>query len=146
MAASIVDQGWIQPLYYVASKCRVHRVRLHAVRLLERTFHREGIWDANIAARVARKLMEMEEQGFYEAMAEDFTIDSLPTPEDLSLPSLPESQRIRDVEIVLSGQPLDRVFLLCTKTQEDGTDRRIRIAEYHVTSQRWTDVPAPAES
>ena len=147
MAASIEDHGWIQPLYYVASKCRVHRVRLHAVRLLERSFHREGIWDSDIAARVARKIMEMEGRGFYEgSTAEDFTIDSLPTAEDLSLPSLPESQRIRDVGMVLSGQPLDRVLLLCTKTQEDGTDRRIRIAEYHVASQRWTEVHAPAES
>ncbi|KAM0281405.1 hypothetical protein ACHAQH_003527 [Verticillium albo-atrum] len=56
MSRSIVDMGWIPPLYFTAVKCRVHRVRLQAVRLLESTFHREGLWDSRVAACIARKM------------------------------------------------------------------------------------------
>jgi hypothetical protein len=37
MSHSIIDVGWIPPLYYMATKCRIHRIRLHAIRLLECT-------------------------------------------------------------------------------------------------------------
>ena len=141
MSRSVVDMGWIPPLYYTAVKCRVHRIRLQAIRLLESTFHREGIWDAKITARVSRRVMEMEERDFYKDMdiVDDFPLSSSPGPRDLSLPPLPDSYRIRDVEIVLSGDPMDKVLLFCRQRQ-DGMDCRGCIGEYHVPSQRWMDV------
>jgi hypothetical protein len=60
MSRCIVDIGWIPPLYYTAIRCRIHRVRLHAIRLLESTSHREGICDARISAAVARTVMQLE--------------------------------------------------------------------------------------
>jgi Fungal specific transcription factor domain len=141
MSRSIVDMAWIPPLYYAAVKCRVHRIRLQAIRLLESTFHREGIWDARIAACVSRKVMEIEERDYYKDVdtADDFPLSSSPRPRDLSLPPLPESYRIRDVEVVLSGDPMNKVLLLCRQRQ-DGMDCKVRIGEYHVPSQRWMDV------
>ncbi len=109
MARSIVDMGWVAPLYYAAVKCRVHRVRLQAVRLLESTSHREGIWDSIIAAHVARKIIHLEEGDFYAAVdpVDGFPplLASHPSPQHPSLPPLPESRRIRDVEVVLAGDP-----------------------------------------
>ena len=140
MSRSIVDMGCIQPLYYVAVKCRVHRIRLHAIRLLETTFHREGIWDAKISARVSRKVLEIEEGDYYRdiEISDDFHLFSPPRPQDLSLPPLPESHRIRDLEVVLSGEPMNKVLLLC-KQRQDGLDCKARIEEYDVPSQRWMD-------
>jgi hypothetical protein len=61
-ASYITDLGWIPPLYYTALKCQIHRIRLQAIKMLGYTSHREGIWDAKIAASVARKVMEIEEK------------------------------------------------------------------------------------
>ena len=140
MSRSIVDMGWIPMLYYTAVKCRVHRIRLQAIRFLESTSHREGIWDAKTAACVARKVMQMEERDFYKDVhtADDFSLLSSPRPQDLSLPTLPKSHRIRDVEVVLSGDPMDRILLFCVQRPE-GIDCRVLISVYSVRLQRWID-------
>ena len=138
MARSVVDIGWIPLLYYAAVKCRVHRIRLQAIRLLESTSHREGIWDARTTACVARKVIEIEERDFYKDVdtADDFPLPSSPRPQDLSLPTLPESYRMREVEVVLSGTPMDKILLFC-KQEQGGIDKRCLISEYNVHLQRW---------
>ncbi|KAJ9149757.1 C6 zinc finger domain protein [Pleurostoma richardsiae] len=140
MSRSIVDMGWIPPLYYVAIRCRVHRIRLLAIRLLGCTSHQEGFWDATIAARVARKVMEVEEGDFYKDTdpADDFQPSSYPSTQDLSLPLIPDHQRLRDVEVVLLGNPLEKVLLSCVQ-RRDGVDCKIPIGEYHLASDRWVD-------
>ncbi|RKU49277.1 hypothetical protein DL546_009732 [Coniochaeta pulveracea] len=149
MAGSIVDMGCLAPLYYTAIKCRVHHVRLKAIRQLESTFHREGIWDAKITARVARKVVKIEERGFYDgtcvpdvAMADkSLSVIDL-CEQEHSMPRLPGSYRLRDAEMVLAGDPTDRVLLYCTLRQGDA-DRRVPIAQYHLASQRWVDLVGP---
>ncbi|KAM5345680.1 hypothetical protein ACJ41O_011541 [Fusarium nematophilum] len=140
MPRSIVDIGWIPPLYFAAVKCRVHRVRLQAIRLLRTSPHREGIWDAQTAACVAQRVMELEEQGFYDGSdtADDFALGSSPREADLSLPVLPESNRLREVEVELSGAPMDSILLLCKKRQQ-GVDGRVLVSQYDVHEQRWTN-------
>lgn len=139
MAHSITDKGWVTALYYTAVKCRVHRIRLQAVRFLEAGRHREGFWDSSIMAVVARKVIEIEERDFYKDLNPQhntFSLTSSPTTCDLSLPTLPESYRLRGVEIILSGCPVNRVFLLCRQKQ-GMQDRMIKIGEYDISSQRW---------
>jgi hypothetical protein len=91
---AIIDMGWIPPLYYVAIRCRMHRIRPQAVKLLESTgiTHKEGIWDSSIAACVARKVMEVEEKHFYrDLMADDgFEFCDPPEEKDFLLPVLPD--------------------------------------------------------
>ncbi|KAF4981910.1 hypothetical protein FZEAL_2379 [Fusarium zealandicum] len=110
---SIVDIGWIPPLYFAAVKCRVHRIRVQAIRLLGTNPHREGIWDSRIAACVASKVMLMEEGDFYHDvdMDDDFPLASSVTLRDLSLPMLPISCRMSEVEVELSGAPMDKILL-----------------------------------
>jgi hypothetical protein len=139
MSNSITDKGWITALYYTAVKCRVHRIRLQAVRFLENSRHREGFWDSSIMATVARKVMEIEERDYYQdinPLDNIFSLTSSPTPWDLSLPTLPESYRLRGVETVLSGCPVNRVLLLC-KQRQDMEDRKIQVGEYDIPTQRW---------
>jgi hypothetical protein len=140
MSRSIVDMGWIQPLYFVAVKCRIHRIRIQAIKLLETSSHREGIWDAKTAACVARKVMEIEESNFYEDVdgADDFPLSSCPRPQDLLQLTLPDANRIREAELVLSGEPMDKVLLFC-KQKQDGTYRKVCIGKYDVLLQRWID-------
>lgn len=139
MSNSITDKGWITALYYTAIKCRVHRIRLQAIRFLEASRHREGFWDSSIMAVVARKVMELEERDYYEdinPLDDIFSLTSSPTPWDLSLPTLPESYRLRGVEIILSGCPVNRILLLC-KHRQGMEDRKIQIGEYDIPTQRW---------
>ncbi|KAH8749935.1 hypothetical protein F5883DRAFT_633542 [Diaporthe sp. PMI_573] len=57
------DIGLIPPLYYSALKCRVPSLRRRAINLLETDTHRESFWDGTIAAKIARKVAMIEEQG-----------------------------------------------------------------------------------
>ncbi|KAF2470426.1 uncharacterized protein BDR25DRAFT_369610 [Lindgomyces ingoldianus] len=131
MSRSIVDIGWIPPLYYTALKCRVHRIRLQAIRLLESASHREGIWDSKIAARVARKVMEIEERDFYKdvELKDVFPLSSSPEYQDLSLPTPPQSYRIQEVKVVLSDGPMDSVMLSYVQKEinEDWKDIQVSI-------------------
>lgn len=58
--------------------------------------------------------MEIEKRDYYKDIdtADDISLSSSPRPRDLSLPPLSESYRIRDVEMVLSSDPMDKVLLL----------------------------------
>ncbi|KAK4448051.1 hypothetical protein QBC34DRAFT_353613 [Podospora aff. communis PSN243] len=140
MHRSILDAGWLPPLFFVATKCRVHRIRLQAVKLLEAASHREGIWDATATARVARKIMELEEGDFYVDVEniDDFSLTRSPAPQELLLPVLPVERRIQEAEVILSGAPMDQIFLYC-KQKQGGVYDRVLLSEYDVGSQRWTD-------
>jgi hypothetical protein len=129
MSRSLVDIGWIPPLYYTALKCRIHRVRIQAIRLLETTSHREGIWDSKIAACVARKVMEIEEGDFYREFDgfDDFSLDSSPELRKSSLPTLPQSCRMHEVKVILSDGPADSV-LLCYRKQTSGGWKQTRVS------------------
>ncbi|EED15846.1 conserved hypothetical protein [Talaromyces stipitatus ATCC 10500] len=140
MSNSITDKGWITALYYTAVKCRIHRIRLQAVRFLQSSHHREGFWDSSIMAAVARKVMEIEERDYYQdinPLDNIFSLTSSPTPWDLSLPTLPESYRLRGVETILSGCPVNRVLLLC-KQRQNMEDQKVQIGEYDILTQRWS--------
>ncbi|MCJ1280900.1 hypothetical protein MMC26_000217, partial [Xylographa opegraphella] len=50
-----------QPLYMIATKCRQPSIRREAVALLEKVKTRHGLWDALVMAKVARRLIEIEE-------------------------------------------------------------------------------------
>ncbi|TEY71534.1 hypothetical protein BOTCAL_0091g00190 [Botryotinia calthae] len=59
-----IDMGVIGPLYQVVGACRHPIVRRKAIVLLERVPSlQEGIWNADLTARVARKVVELEEYG-----------------------------------------------------------------------------------
>lgn len=140
MSRSIVDMGWIPPLYYTAVKCRIHGIRHRAITLLESTSHREGIWDARIAALIARKVIKIEERDSYEDVgtADEFLLLGSPRPQDFLLPILPESYRICEIEADLSGAPMDKILLFC-KQRKEGMNCRVLLSEYDVHLRRWID-------
>jgi hypothetical protein len=135
-----MDMGWIPALYFVAIKCRIHRVRLQAIKLLESTrpLHKEGIWDADIATCVARKVMEIEEGSFYKDMHvdDDFEFSSPPGERDFLLPVLPDAYRVTEVQVLLPDDPQGKVVLSCRRRQDSG-DLVVLMNEYDMVSQLW---------
>jgi hypothetical protein len=98
--------GYIPPLYLVAIKCRDPITRREAISILEETNGREGLWDARLHARVARRWMEVEESSvlIYEGAK---TVYMEPGPMmrmiadgEVRVPQKPkECFRVRDMEI-----------------------------------------------
>jgi hypothetical protein len=58
-----LNMGLIVPLYFVAGKCRMHSVRRKAIELLRVRERQEGVSNSFMAAKVAERLVEIEEEG-----------------------------------------------------------------------------------
>jgi hypothetical protein len=58
-----LDTGIIIPLYFVAGKCRNYRIRRKAIELLKASGRQEGVSNSDLTARVAERLVEVEEKG-----------------------------------------------------------------------------------
>lgn len=141
IALSIVDLGIIQPLFFLATKCRVHRLRLQAIKLLESFVHREGIWDSQAAGIVARKVMELEERWFNtgEIPGDDFPLLEYPVnPTVLSLPLPPLNHRLQQVEVALLGDPTDTIVLRYRRRTTD-KDSLLSVSTYGFRAGQWED-------
>ncbi|KAH7403782.1 hypothetical protein BKA64DRAFT_573978 [Cadophora sp. MPI-SDFR-AT-0126] len=140
MERSVTDIGWVAMLYYTVTKCRVPAVRAEAIKLLESRFHREGMWDSKVMACVARKVVDLEEADFYKDTGKlrRPTQDGLEHTLEENLPPLPNSHRLREVEVILSGAPMDTIMLF-GKSQHDEFENRVLFSEYHMQSGCWID-------
>jgi hypothetical protein len=132
MSKSTIDIGWIPPLYHTALKCRNHRIRLQAIKYIESAPHREGIWDSKIAACIARKVMEIEEGDFYRDFdfKDDFSLETVPHPSDLSIPTLPLSCRIHQIRLVLPDGQTDRVSIFYRRRAGDWEETEVLIKQH----------------
>ncbi|KAJ9664231.1 hypothetical protein H2198_000449 [Neophaeococcomyces mojaviensis] len=141
---SIVEMGWIPGLYYTAIKCRIPWIRRQAIQLLKSTSHKEGIADSTLAVTIAEKVMEIEEQDFYdnETAAALNGIDIF-APEESGIHQwstvvpLPESHRIQDVKVELPEDAEGQLRLTCYRNQDYGELGMIMCA-YDVATQSWT--------
>ena len=61
-----LEMNYVAPLYAVAHKCRDPKIRRKAVAVLYSSSRQEGIWDSIMAARVAERLIQLEEDGLGE--------------------------------------------------------------------------------
>ncbi|KAH7348599.1 hypothetical protein BKA65DRAFT_500924 [Rhexocercosporidium sp. MPI-PUGE-AT-0058] len=57
------DMSVIPSLYNAACRCRDPIVRRKAIALLLNSARREGIWDSDVSAAIAQRIMEIEEEG-----------------------------------------------------------------------------------
>jgi Fungal specific transcription factor domain/Fungal Zn(2)-Cys(6) binuclear cluster domain len=141
MAHSLADMNWIPPVYYTAVKCRNHRVRLQAIKLLMSTSHKEGIWDSSLAACIAQEVMDIEESDFYKytVINNNFPLSSPPDEQDLLLPALPELNRVHDIQVILPDDTMENVILICSRRRANGGLETV-MREYDVLSQYWRDL------
>ena len=118
---SIADIGPIPPLYYVVIHCQDHEVRQQGIELLEYLMHKEGLWDAEIAVRVALRVLEL-----------DRDVDARITVGQVSNVSGKESGvcgesigqwqgdgRVRDVRITLPEETMGTIGVTYTRDRMD---------------------------
>ncbi|KAM3074120.1 hypothetical protein ACMFMG_003058 [Clarireedia jacksonii] len=106
--------GLLTPLYFTCTRCRDPNTRRRALRMLENCYRKEGIWDSQMGAMAAKKIIQIEETGAIETMKEGGFPQNfeggwiLQTAEQV-----PENARIRECDISLG-------------TGREGTIRYIR--------------------
>ena len=135
----VADLGWIPPLYYTAIKCRIHRIRLQAIRLLDSITSKEGIWDAVFAASIAREVMRIEEGASYGnvPLEDDFPLHSTPSRQALAVPPVPEANRIHGLRVALPINLTKKVILTGRRKQKNGSWEMLH-RECDAYSQCWT--------
>lgn len=106
-----MDMNIVGPLFGIAHMCRDPLIRRRAIALLYSTPRQEGLWNSLIAARVAEKVMNVEEAGLGEVK---------------SFADIPEENRIFgvDMQFDLQGR---KGYLQCSRRQRTG--KHIYVAE-----------------
>lgn len=138
---SVSDLGWIAPLYFAATKCRNHRIRHQAIRLLQLKPHKEGIWSSTLAVVTAKQVVEIEEGNFYRNIGkDDFDELTAPTVEDLAAATLPDERRLRTLNIMLPDDRAGKLLLRTSRKEQSGMITCIS-KEYDLLSQLWGNVP-----
>ena len=119
---SIADIGPVPPLYYVVIYCQDHEVRQKGVELLEYLMHKEGLWDAEIAVRVARRVLELDcDADVRAAVGQVSNVDG--TEGGVCGESMRQWQghgRVRDVRITLPEETMRTIGLTYTRDRMDG--------------------------
>ncbi|KAK5700096.1 hypothetical protein LTR97_006231 [Elasticomyces elasticus] len=137
---NVVDMGWIPPLFFTATKCRVPHIRFQAIRLLERSPHCEGAWVATTIAAIARKIMQMEDPKSYHRLHKDvdFAWEALPVAEECESGILEEGRIIHESQVILPDDPLGAVVVRCERRKTSGEWECVEIT-YDVVDERWND-------
>ncbi|KAI1814004.1 hypothetical protein GGS20DRAFT_550509 [Poronia punctata] len=138
---TVGDKGWIPLLYFVAVKCRVHRIRHQARRLLTRTVHKEGTWDSFLTLAVVSEIIRLEEGDFYRSSGADdsFDITVVPTETDISQTPLPDSRRLYNIQVRLPEHPLGVMTLAYDIKEENGKGVLRRERCYNLRTRHWVD-------
>lgn len=124
----IADIGTIPPLYFTALECRDDKLRVEAIRLLGCLAHKEGIWDAELAAAIAKKVIQLENDPRRGSTETERTSGC-----DQGL------SQIRHVEVVLPDDPDGLVTLQYFQTGISGLDE-VTVAKFDLRSQQWLSV------
>ena len=112
-----LDMSIVAPLFVVASKCRHPVIRRKAVALLYAAPRQEGIWDSVLTARVADRLIGIEEAG----------LGNVDRCEDV-----PDWARISEVEVKFDLQ--ERLGTVKYSRQRSKSDK---VRDSVVESVRW---------
>jgi hypothetical protein len=107
------DDGVVQGLFLVATRCRDRHLRRSAIQLLVKHPRREGLWDSVMAATVASWLMDEEEKGL---SVGDF---------------VPEAVRLRIV--MLDPRLADRMVTVRCSVLADGLQERVELNDVVLT-------------
>lgn len=130
----VADMGWITPLYFTAIKCRRRDVRQQAIDFLSHGDCKEGIWDAALAAQVAKLVVEIEQQGLGLDPKACNLVDG--KEQDEKLP--PEASRVFDVDVLLPEGRSVCLGVVCKRRRDDGSIETIA-RHREAGCGRWID-------
>ncbi|KAI1327195.1 hypothetical protein F5Y16DRAFT_372308 [Xylariaceae sp. FL0255] len=137
------DKGWVPLLYFLGTKCRIRRLRVHALKLLDLADgHKEGAWDSGVSSKIVREVMRIEEDGSHKDLdkQDEFGIFDVPSRQDLVSPSIPEEKRLRNLQVGLPTSPTGLLTLVCEEML--GVDGHVetRTLYYDMVTETWDDM------
>jgi hypothetical protein len=134
------DKGWIPPLYFTAIKCRAHRIRMQAIRLLKTVPSKEGIWDAEMAATIGTEVMRLEEQSLDPALedGDNFTPYSILSAEEARSSFAPSESRFSHVQVTLPNGRHDTTTIRCIPVARGAANGAVT-REYDPVDKLWHD-------
>lgn len=135
------DRGWMWPLYFTARKCRVYPVRFEAAELIADHTHREGAWDSQQVAWVARKVVQIEHGDVIQTPLGSRRTNISPetTIKDFPLPSVPLRKRIIDMQVEYDEtKGTDKLVLIYSRRQSNDAISK-STTTYDTILQKWTD-------
>ena len=106
-----MDMNTVFPLFNIVHRCRDPTIRRRAIALLYSPPRQEGLWHSVITARVAERIMTIEEAGLGEVK---------------SCNDVPEESRLAEVDVQLDLQGR-KGYLKCSRRQRTG--QHIYVAE-----------------
>lgn len=107
-----LDTEIIAALYFVAAKCRHGAVRRKAIALLKKEQRQEGVWNSLLTAKVAERLVAIEEEG-------TVFLNTDRTSESENARQVPRWKRVVGVEIRFDAEQ-KRASLKYKKLNENG--------------------------
>ncbi|KAK8128846.1 hypothetical protein PG984_009954 [Apiospora sp. TS-2023a] len=145
ISQSTADMGWIPPLYYTALKCRVRRVRLHALRFLGFKPHKEGIWDSELTAIVAREVIRLEEgegdavRDSIDRITDPNIIVEIPTEEEvLAMPTVSITRRLHAFHMKLPDD-VEGKIIIAYRQGPRSTGVSLCTREYDLAKRKWEE-------
>ncbi|RAQ57211.1 C6 finger domain protein [Aspergillus flavus] len=94
-----VDMGVVQPLYMIATKCRVTSLRQSAIDMLASMPNDKGVWEGPVVASVARRAKDIEELGL------NVKIDGVPEFRRIHAIGFDVAQGTRRVDVEFRTRP-----------------------------------------
>ncbi len=144
LSNSISEYGLIPPLYYTALKCRVHRIRAHAIKLLRQIHYKECAWDSVLAANIAEKVMQLEEGGMVGGQAggegsgdrnDDFGIHEMPYIDAALVWTPPDENLFHDVSVEMLEDKENMASVTCKRWNRAGS---LEIVKMRVEGEPWS--------
>ena len=98
--------GILSPLYVASSRCRDPVLRRRALRVLELSKRREGVWDSVLVFRTAARIVQIEEGGALPLfdLPLDQQYDSDGNVIVYQMSQIPEESRVRDLEPIFGPE------------------------------------------
>ncbi|KAJ0165466.1 hypothetical protein CTA2_11162 [Colletotrichum tanaceti] len=134
------DIGLVPPLFYVAIKCRVPRIRRQAVELLLMGERHEGLWDAVFSARLAREIITLEERGVVDGVRDDNNKRASPDAVVPVVPVLPGPPRVQKLWIETTPGPKVNVILSVLRLHGNG-EKEMVARQFDAANGFWTSSP-----
>ncbi|KAB8211895.1 hypothetical protein BDV34DRAFT_184429 [Aspergillus parasiticus] len=94
-----VNMGVVQPLYMIATKCRVTSLRQNAIDMLASMPNDKGVWEGPVVASVARRAKDIEELGL------NVKIDGVPEFRRIHAIGFDVTQEARRVDVEFRTRP-----------------------------------------
>ena len=93
-----LDMGVVPPLYLAATRCRDPLIRRQALSILSATTRQEGVWNSQMLAKIADRLMSIEEEGIGQLMSSE---------------DVPASSRLSVLNATIYSEPRRVLLELC---------------------------------